>query len=718
MNPEHEPDPFLLALPTPNSPVVLPHLVGDLNPHHNSRYADLVWSLGALTNNPSAHRVMIDWNRCPPGMLRDELRVAAWTMINGELRPTFIAARRSGLRSRLSCDMTRSSVQEWIRLANWLAEQDISTLACCDTGALHSYGRHLLAASSRSRGATVKILGALTRLWAFDQLSGSPAGIAQPPWDTKGVDDYLPALATSRGENTTEPLSERTLGPLLTWAMRMIDDFADDILAAATERDRMIEVAKTPATPSGWAALHDYLDPLLAVNAPLPAITHLGKTTIARSYIAATIGASGTQIDHFSARINLGEIAAQRPGPCPLNTPITGQIAGKPWRKAVDYGEASDLMRHLGTAAYIVCSYLTGMRPGEVLGLRTGCCPDPDNEGRAGRHLIRGTEYKAATDEHGNHESAGIERDVPWVAISPVVNAIRVLERMVPAGHLLFDHQAHDVHARRTSTGSLKNSGLRRRIEDFVSWANTEAFRHELPHEVIPDDPHGAIGTRRFRRSLAWHIARRPNGLVALAIQYGHMRTIVAGGYGSRARGGIHELIDIETVRAVADTVAELHDDLTAGGGVSGPAARRAIKAAAVAPRFAGTVITATTARRLLANENAMIYDNPHSMLLCHYKRTQALCHRDGMKDTPSLDHCVPGCGNIVRTDGHAAQLRQRADRLDKQATHLPGPLGERLQTTAARLRGYADAHDHSRITLNGPQNLKIAKDQDEPRSR
>jgi hypothetical protein len=48
-----------------------------------------------------------------------------------------------------------------------------------------------------------------------------------------------------------------------------------------------------------------------------------------------------------------------------MNVPVTGQIAGKPWRAALDYGEAPALMRHLGTAAFIVCAYLTGMRPGE-----------------------------------------------------------------------------------------------------------------------------------------------------------------------------------------------------------------------------------------------------------------------------------------------------------------------------------------------------------------
>ncbi|MFI1510606.1 hypothetical protein [Streptomyces sp. NPDC020597] len=100
--------------------------------------------------------------------------------------------------------------------------------------------------------------------------------------------------------------------------------------------------------------------------------------------------------------------------------------------------------------------------------------------------------------------------------------------------------------------------------------------------------PARALGTRRFRRTLAWHIARRPGGLVVLAIQYGHLRTaLVSEAYAARSRDGIHERIDIETVRAVADTVADLNDDLQAGGGLSGRAARRAIEAGV--PRYALT---------------------------------------------------------------------------------------------------------------------------------
>ncbi|MEU3314465.1 integrase [Streptomyces sp. NPDC006662] len=697
-------DPYLLPLPGPLTPVVPADRLSPINAHLNARYIDDVWRMAALSANPSTKAATIHWRHCPE-VFRQEIRLAAWNLINGQLRPTFLKARSTRMRPRVSAATTTETVNCWFHLANWLADRGITALADCDSAVLHDYGHHLLG-KQPGRMVAQDNLVALTRLWAFDQMSARPAGVGRPPWDERGVDDYLPAETAgtgSGGENSTEPLSEATMGPLLIWSMRLVDDFADDILAAWTERQRLIGVAENAvSTPATRAALENYLDPLIAAEAPLPATEHGGKITFARAYVMGITGASDKQVDRMRRLHDLPRAAAERPGPCPLTIPVTGRIHGRLWREQIDFNEATELKRHLGTAAFIVLSYLTGMRPGEVLGLRSGCCPDPqpDAEGKVGRHLIRGHEFKTARDEDGNHQSAGVEREVPWVAIAPVVNAIRVLERMVPARHLLFDRSAHDWRIDRPGSGSLKHSTLRTRIEDFVTWANAEAQRHELPHEVIPPDPHGMVGTSRFRRSLAWHIARRPNGLVALAIQYGHMRTAISAGYASRGRGGIHELVNIETARAVADTVADLHEDLESGGGVSGPAARRAIKAAAQAPRFLGTTITATTARRLLANEDAVIFDNPQALLLCHYKRDQALCHRDGIKDTPSLDHCVPSCGNIVRTDQHAADLRHRAEVLDRQAAHTPQPVGDRLRANAVKLRSFADTHDRTRITL------------------
>ncbi|MET8181657.1 hypothetical protein [Streptomyces sp. NPDC005336] len=77
-------------------------------------------------------------------------------------------------------------------------------------------------------------------------------------------------------------------------------------------------------------------------------------------------------------------------------------------------------------------------------------------------------------------------------------------------------------------------------------------------------------------------------------------------------------------------------------------------------------------------------------------------CALSSAKPAPALDRCVPGCGNSLRTDQHAAQLHDRADLLDKKAAHTPQPIGDRLRANAAQLRSYAEGHDHTRITRQG----------------
>ena len=94
-----------------------------------------------------------------------------------------------------------------------------------------------------NRGSGEKICARLTDLWAFDQLSARPAGITRPPWEEEGVDDYLPSADGSRAENSMEPLDLKVLGPLLVWAIRFVDDFADHILASWEARERLLAYA-------------------------------------------------------------------------------------------------------------------------------------------------------------------------------------------------------------------------------------------------------------------------------------------------------------------------------------------------------------------------------------------------------------------------------------------------------------------------------------------
>ncbi|WP_331732107.1 integrase [Streptomyces sp. NBC_00989] len=702
-SPAAENDPYLLALPGPGSPVVLPRWISDGNTHPGARYADPVWPLAPLIDNPGTRLVKIHWKNCPASLL-GEVKLAAWTMINGQLRPTYLQDRGAAARPRASAGETLVTCGEWMRLARWLHERRITSLGECTEEVWRVY------LSDRwkggvSRGHAEKVCGWLSDLWAFDQLSARPAGVARPPWENEGIDDFLPATVTAAGrENTTEPLDPQVLGPLLVWAIRFTDDFADDILAAWAERRRLTALA-TPGggTPESRAALEEFLLPLIRCGGALPTVRMHGRRRLASTYISALTGASFGQIDGFAADHRLSALVGERPGSCPLQVEVTGRIGGKPWREHRDYGEAAELMRHLGTAAAILCLYLTGMRPQEVQGLRAGCCPDPEPaaDGALGRHLIRSRHYKNVSDDDGNHVSAGAEREIPWVAITPVVRAIRILERMVPPGELLLSGAHHDVALQRGYPGALKYSALNKRIEDFTAWANREAEARGLSGQAIPPDPHGRVGLVRFRRSLAWHIARRPGGLIALAIQYGHMRTVLdartSSGYGSRSRGGIHSVLDIETALAAADTAARLRDQTAAGEKISGPAARRALTAAATTPRFEGRIVPATFAKKaaaFLARDGIVLFDNPEALLICAFKRENALCEPDPGANAPRQYDCRPGCGNAVRTDTHARLLRERAAELDQLAAAAPGPLGARLTANADRLRETAAAHE------------------------
>ncbi|MGW1617309.1 hypothetical protein ACWCQZ_50040 [Streptomyces sp. NPDC002285] len=325
------------------------------------------------------------------------------------------------------------------------------------------------------------------RLWAFDQITARPAGMARPPWDEPDLVADYPEDRSERGENTTEPIATATMAPLLTWSVRLVEDLAGDILAAAAEAARLNRAAVTnPASGQGRAALERILQPALTADGTVPAVRNDGKTTVARAYLAGLTGVSLYQVDRIARVHGLTRTAAERPGPCPLDVPVTAAIAGRPWRDRFDFTEAPALLRHLGTAAFIVCAYLTGMRPEEVLAMRSGCCPDPADGHQEPWHLIRTRQFKTAVDEDGNHPSTGVERDVPWVAIAPVVAAVRILEQIVPKG---------SCSSPATTTAAPSVTAAR-------PWGATGYANASTTSSPGP--------TRKLRRPTSWAPSRRP----------------------------------------------------------------------------------------------------------------------------------------------------------------------------------------------------------------
>ncbi|GAA2774060.1 integrase [Kitasatospora cinereorecta] len=667
------------AYPSGHTQAILPGLVAEGFTGQVPRFEDPAWSLSPLPHGPGASRPAIRWDSFPPAF-REEMRYLTWLLINTSLPAGFLIGKHSRWRTTVSPGHIYPTVTKWRAFCRWLDEQGRTSLGDCDPADLRAYALHLTADRGTPRTTTQKVLAALTRLWALDSSNPFPAGLCEPPWLSEGADDFLPA-GSSTGENATEPITPATMGPLLMWALRVVDDFSHDILAAIKRKDEILTTsANTPPTEEGGAALEKYLGDLITAGISPPTMAAGNRRGLAAKYISSITGASVRQVHHQVIKGPWRTQLMSAAGPAPLITDITGTIDGLPWTESIDYAEVDTLKSHLTTACYIVISYLTGMRPREIQGLEKGCCPDP----QAGRHLIRSAVFKTALDDNGNHIPQGVTRDVPWVAIDPVVRAIRTAEEMKPEGYLF---------------GGVSADTMNSRIEKFIHWASALAKKFGRPEEVIPDDKYGSVGVSRFRRTLAWHIARRPGGLVALAIQYGHLRTAMSAGYASRSRDGIHDLLDVETALAVADTLAAVNEEITNGSGISGPAARRAISAATHAAEFAGTIVNARQARALLQNPSLAIYDNPSAMLMCVYKPDRALCNRVTSRTSPRLDRCVSTCSNIARADSHAQLMREEAESLEQQASQAPGPLGDRMRTRAQRLRDEAEQHDLTRVS-------------------
>ena len=181
------------------------------------------------------------------------------------------------------------------------------------------------------------------------------------------------------------------------------------------------------------------------------------------------------------------------------------------------------------------------------------------------------------------------------------------------------------------------------------------------------------------------------------------MRTLISEGYGSRSRGRIHDVLDFETARNVAEQLSEVHEAIQDGAGVSGPAARRLINAVAQEQhRFSGLITSNRQAKDLLADPTLNVFENKEAFLFCNYDRTKALCHpgRNAKSEAPSLDRCKVNCANNARTDTHAHQLREAADDLGRQATsgQVPEPLADRLLERAQVLTELANQHYHDRV--------------------
>lgn len=671
-----------------------------------SAVGDNRWDLTPLVQKQTVSGTLsIVFDTFPPRYVATAKRLI-WASVN---KPTPVEdlERSSAARSQLApatvCIFARF-LRQWM---TWLAERDIHEFSAVTDATYDEYAEHL----KRHRGSRENVgnmLFAVTRAWLYAPYLPEADRLARPPWENSqmGRASVL-GPANWSSENKTTPIHPQTMAGLVVWAMRFVTDFSDDILAAKALKATPCDVPPRLQGLTYYQRFRDYAEKRRQESQTVPgwvAPNRPHMRSLAKGFIGWQLGLSPEEAKSIGPHYLAADLAPSDEAQLPMQ--ITGSIDGKAWTTAINFYEVEELCRHLATAAFVVVAYLTGMRGEECRALERGCCRTHTDPAPGQLHYrIHGRTFKGALDKSGNAIPAGVEREQPWLAIAPVAKAVAVMEALNPTSQLLFPIDAFSLWPCGVNAGKAVHPRMvRDRVQDLIDWSNRAAVRLERPHEVIPADPEEAVTVKRFRRTLAWFIYRRPGGRVALGVQYGHLRGYTTDGYGSRVASGLRDVFPMEEALARADYLEDAHQRLENGEQVSGPAAVRYTQAIHLFDRqFRGRYMSTKQAAALRTNPQLRIYDNPQQFVTCCYDQSKALCHPDRQVTTsqhrsPDVSHCQPGCGNIARTDQNVTQIRDAIAQHQAEIASptTPIPLRGRLEQRINTLQAIVDEHQNN----------------------
>jgi integrase len=595
----------------------------------------------------------------------------------------------------------------------WLETHAVSSPDAVTAQHLDSY-LHDVVTTENTPHRKACLLMEVRRLWSYrDRLPESMRLPASPPWNGEDARDLL-GITLRSAVNRTPRLHADTIELLLMWSLRFVDDFAADIIAAFHEhlvlwpRSAGIRASQSCAARAPIDAVLPevitYLEQLHTTGGMLPGRRRPdGVIEVDWAHLSRVFNAPGGAFTRSRRLRNPVErcglpIADE----AYLSTPITGQIDQHPWRSTpIAYKEAPAMAGLLRTACFVVVSYLSGARVGEVLNLERGCVT---HDSVTGLWLMNGRKFKGARDANGDKIPEGQQREDPWVIIEQAAHAVEVLQRL-HRHQLLFPNQLHPFRMQRgvssTRIGQARKAvSLVSDITDLMDWANARAQTLGRDNEQIPPDPQGQISASRFRRTLAWHIVRKPRGLIAGSIQYSHLNVQQTLGYSGAYDSGFPDQKAFEEWLFRLERISEDHQHLLQGEHVSGPAAGPyQHRTHAAHHQFTGRVLpNVQQARDMLANPLLQIY--PGRAMTCVFDQTKALCQtrasEGDLRRTPDQDDCRPTCQNIAYTDRDIDQMQATADELQQMLSDFlaPSPRHRRIRAEHDRLRALIHQHE------------------------
>lgn len=483
-----------------------------------SVFGDDRWVLTPAVLHPHADAASLGFTAVHPAF-RDVLKLLCWLMINHDGD----AALVNTLRTRRPAIMTLTTGFRFLRaFTDWLAARGRTCFSEVTALDLDAYLADVKAIET-THSDREDLLAAVIKIWAYrgllDQRDRLPAA---QPWGGERVQHLLECRRGT--ESTIARIPPETMNALLAWSLRLVEDLATDITAALHECQRLQARTRTPATDRAryqrrpGEVVEDLRTVIRAhgrLGVALPGLrTPSGALVCNINYLARLLDTSPESLRRNACQDLLRNCGLTiREGSALLLAP-TGLIDGRRWRELpIDEGEVRLLARCLVGACFVVIGYLSGMRPGEILSLERGCL---ERDRASGLLLVRGRQWKGVRDDQGVHVPEGRIRPDPWVVAEPVATAITVLENL-HTERLLFPNRL-GARPQKTNTGTSRfrdgkartSSHINSDIAALIDWTDDYCRSEGRDDPIPPDSAHPEITARRFRRTLAWFIARAP----------------------------------------------------------------------------------------------------------------------------------------------------------------------------------------------------------------
>ena len=692
-------------LPLPSTPVLLNRPTRPDARRWESHFGDDRWDMTPGLFEEHAKGSSIPWKDFPE-YWRPTAKKYLWHLINGEELNALCSSNSERLSLR-SIVILRGRLAT---LAGWLDAVGIDDLSKFGPENQEHFLRHVID-TDYTQKFKQQLIAEFQRLWHYRGILEAPLKMPSgAPWGGQRTKDLIGILVQPK-VNLTARIADATLQPMLVWAFRFVDEFANDIIAGQrawvafdryrpARRKRMIRKANGTLR----ASVETYIAAAVKDHEPLPGRQSGNDLILDLRHLANRIGCRAVSLERYQDLFLESGLPLAR-GAFAVRE-VEGRIDGKSWLAAgIDYRDAASLARQLSTSCYILISYLSGMRPGEVLNLRRGCATI---DKKTGISVVRGVHFKSVVMADGSHNPEGEIRADPWVVHAAVVRAVHALEALhdeeflfppsLMPGRRGTEFGVVDGEPRRTQN-ARSDSNINKDVEGFINWVSKYCASNKRS-DTIPIDPRGGVTGRRFRRTLAWHIVRQPRGLVAAAIQYGHVHVSITQGYGGSADSGFADEVAFESWLLKIETIANEQTQLDEGMAVSGPAATEFKRRIADGDRrFAGRVsVTIRQAEKNLQHPSLQVFEG-HGMH-CVMDVTTAACQVTPMGKTevmtPDTDDCRPHCQNIARTGSDIEQLRIDAARLEEVARDALAPSirTSRERAEAERLRTLIALHE------------------------